>query len=125
VTTRLLVKCLACKDPFVAEDSEQRIAGNEAVFRRVNETIEHGKAPLEAGTLLAFRCECARLGCNDLVELTVADYERVRAHPRRFLLAIGHESSEIETVVDTHPGYEVVEKREEAAHEAEETDPRD
>jgi hypothetical protein len=119
-----LVRCLACKYPFVAEGSEQRIAGNEAVFRRVNEAIEHGRAPLEPSTVIAFRCECGRLGCNDLVELTVSDYERVRAHPRRFLLAVAHESSEIETVVDIHPGYEVVEKRDEAALTTEETDPR-
>ncbi len=103
---------------------KQRLASNEVVFRDVNEAIESGKIPAEVQEATAFRCECGELGCNDLIELTIGEYERVRAHSRRFLVTIGHQRQEIETIVETHPGYAVVEKRDEAGQVAEETDPR-
>jgi hypothetical protein len=105
-------------------DSKRSLAGNEALFRKVNEAIESGKTPAEARTSIAFRCECAQLGCNDLIELTIAEYEQVRRHARRFLVAVGHENPELETVIDVHRGYEVVEKRDEGGRLAERTDPR-
>jgi hypothetical protein len=114
----------SCKDPLVADDPQQRLAGNEAVFRQVNEAIESGKTPPEAGARIAFRCECAELGCNDLIELTVAEYEQVRSDPRRFLVTLGHDHPDIETIIETHPGYAVVEKRDAAAEAAKRTDPR-
>jgi hypothetical protein len=106
------------------EESQRRIARNEAVFRRVNEALRTGRWP-DAGTAGdAFRCECARLGCTRLIELTAAEYERIRAHPRRFLVAPGHELPEAENVVERGEGYIVVEKRGAAATVAEATDPR-
>ena len=108
----------------MADDQEHRLAANEAVFRKINEAIESGKTPAEPGSLAAFRCECARLGCNDLIELTFGEYEHVRSHPRRFFVSPGHERPEIETAVEIHPGYLVIEKRDEAGRAAERTDPR-
>jgi hypothetical protein len=103
---------------------EGRIAANEAIFREVNEGIARGQWPGEERAPVAFRCECARLGCNALVELRLGDYEQVRAHPRRFLVATGHQLPEVETVVETRSSYLVVEKEEEAGREAEKSDPR-
>jgi hypothetical protein len=108
----------------VDKRTKQRLEANEAVFRKVNEAIESGKVPADVHETVAFRCECGELGCNDLIEMTVGEYERVRANPRRFLLTIGHERPEVETVVVVHPGYAVVEKRDKAGRVAEETDPR-
>jgi hypothetical protein len=108
----------------VDERTKQRLAHNEAVFRDVNEAIESGKIPADVHETVVFRCECGELGCNDLIEMTVGEYERVRAHPRRFLLTVGHDRPEVETVVEVHSGYAVVEKRDEAGQVAEETDPR-
>ena len=101
----------------------ERIGHNEAVFRDVNERIEAGHWPGE-GDPVAFRCECARLRCNLLVELTVSEYEQVRSDPRRFVLAEGHELPAHERVVERHATYEVVEKHGAAGRVAEETDPR-
>jgi hypothetical protein len=106
------------------EESQRRIARNEAVFRRVNEALRTGRWPDPETAGDAFRCECAQLGCTRLIELTNAEYERVRAHPRRFLLAPGHEIPEAETVVERGAGYIVVEKRGSAATIADATDPR-
>jgi hypothetical protein len=104
--------------------AQARTAANEATFREINEAIERGQWPGEEHNPVGFRCECAQLGCNELFELTIAEYEGVRAHPRRFMVSPGHVRAGIETVVDTRPEYVVVEKRGEAGTVAEETDPR-
>lgn len=106
------------------EELEQRIAGNEAVFRQVNEAIKSGQWPGEEELPTAFRCECGQLGCTRMIELTLPEYERVRAHPRRFLLARDHDIPAVEVVVEEHTGYIVVEKSGEAGRLAEATDPR-
>jgi hypothetical protein len=106
------------------EELQRRIAMNEATFRDVNEALERGRWPGEEGVRVAFRCECARLGCTRMIELTPRDYERIRADSRRFLIAPGHDVPEAETIVETHEDYVVVEKREAAGRAAEATDPR-
>jgi hypothetical protein len=52
------------------------------------------------------------------------DYQRVRANPRWFMVVPGHQHPELEVVVETQPGYLVVEKVDQAGAKAEETDPR-
>ena len=101
-----------------------RIGRNEATFRDVNEAIRAGRWPGEENAPVAFRCECAKLGCSRMLELSAVEYEAVRANPRRFFVAPGHEAPSTEEVVEVHDGYVVVEKRDEAGRIAEETDPR-
>jgi hypothetical protein len=103
---------------------ERRLAANEVIFREVNEGIERGQWPGEAGEPIGFRCECARLGCNLLVKLTLSEYEHVRADPRRFMMVPGHQIPAVETVVEERSGYVVVEKRAEAGERAAASDPR-
>jgi 5-bromo-4-chloroindolyl phosphate hydrolysis protein len=59
-----------------------------------------------------------------MVELTPKAYERVRADPRHFFVLRGHELAEVETVVESHEQYVVVEKRAKAGKLAEASDPR-
>jgi hypothetical protein len=109
----------------MAEEHErEQVARNEAIFREVNDSIEAGRWPGEEGHAIAFRCECSQLRCTVMIELSHDDYESVRSHPRRFLVAPGHELLEAETVVERRAGYLVVEKRREAGEVAKETDPR-
>ncbi|MGI9184130.1 MAG: hypothetical protein ACR2GZ_04065 [Solirubrobacteraceae bacterium] len=103
---------------------QRRLAANETVFREVNEGIERGQWPGEDAEPVRFRCECARLGCNLLLEMTLVEYEQVRSHPRRFLMIDGHQVPELEKVVQREPGYLVVQKLDEAGEQAEATDPR-
>jgi hypothetical protein len=103
-------------------DASQRLAHNESVFREINERIEAGAWPHRGR--LAFLCECSALGCNVLVELTVEEYEHVRASPVRFVLAPGHEIPAIEQVVERKPEYVVVEKVGVAGEVAGHADPR-
>jgi predicted ThiF/HesA family dinucleotide-utilizing enzyme len=100
----------------------QRVAMNEATFRKVNEGMEAGQDP--AG-LLTFMCECGRLGCNQLLQLTRSEYEAIRGHSRRFAIIDGHEIPEVEEVVERSERYIVVEKRGRPESEiVEHTDPR-
>ncbi|HEY2161286.1 MAG TPA: hypothetical protein VGH24_08270 [Solirubrobacteraceae bacterium] len=104
--------------------TKERLGANEAVFREVNEGIERGQWPGEEDAPVSFRCECAQLGCNDLIELSVNEYEGVRANPRRFIVVPGHERLEAEVVVERRPSYLIVEKLDQAGTTAEATDPR-
>ena len=95
---------------------------NEATFRRINEGME---ARQDAGGLLSFVCECGRLGCNRLIQMTRAEYEALRRNPRRFAVVDGHDMPEVEDVVERTDRYVVVQKRgEPEAGIVEHTDPR-
>jgi hypothetical protein len=108
----------------VQNELQRKLAGNESVFRSVNEGIKRGRWPGEDEEPTGFRCECARLGCNGLVLLTKSEYEYIRSSPRRFVMIAGHELAEIESVVRRRARYVVIEKRDDAGREAEERDPR-
>ena len=103
---------------MVEKGFEDRIAHNEAVFREINERIETGASPRDVDEPVTFLCECARLRCTRLVELTFPEYEAVRADPHRFVLVPGHEVAGVEVVIDTKAGYVVVEKIGEAGRAA-------
>jgi len=103
-------------------EGRQRVAMNEVTFRKVNEGMEAGHG---AQGLLTFVCECGRLGCNRLIELTRAEYETVRGDGRTFAVLDGHEIPDVEDVVARHERYIVVQKRGAPEEDiAENTDPR-
>jgi hypothetical protein len=108
----------------VDRDVEQQLAENEAILRNVNEAIERGHWPGENQAPVAFRCECAELGCSRMLELMIDEYERVRGNARWFVIAPGHPVRELEVVVERHDDYLIVEKRDEAGRIAEVSDPR-
>ena len=75
--------------PMRADDSvDAQIALNETTFREVNEGIEEGRR--ERDGLVPFVCECGVLGCTAVVEVTLEEYESVRAESRYFLVAPRH-----------------------------------
>ena len=90
---------------------EQRAARNEALFREVNENIallekRYGGSTQEP----VFICECSNDHCTEHVVVDEETYRRVREHPRRFVVLPGHVDERLESVVETHAGYVVVEK---------------
>jgi hypothetical protein len=107
---------------------EKRRAENEALFREVNERIEaisrdftaHSQQPEQ----MEFVCECGKKDCTELREATVAEYEAVRAHPKRFLVLPGHEHTDTARVIERNSRFFVVEKLEEEGEIAIEHDPR-
>ena len=107
---------------------DERLAGNEALFREVNERVaEVATHFIEVETSaeqINFACECGRADCAEPITMTMVEYEAIRAESTHFAVAPEHELPEIESVVARHPTYFVVEKREEDAQEvARETDP--
>ena len=102
------------------DGTKNRIAMNEATYRKINEAI---CADPPDGRI-AFVCECGRLGCNQLLRLSRAEYEAVREDARRFAIVPGHEIAEVEDVVEEHERYAVIQKRAETWDVAERTDPR-
>jgi hypothetical protein len=108
---------------------EERLGRNEALYREVNERVAevatHFIEVETKGELVDFTCECGRADCAEPIAMTVVEYEAIRAESTRFAVVPAHEQLEIETVVERHPTYVVVEKRDEDAAEiARETDPR-
>jgi hypothetical protein len=106
------------------KDTQQQIATNESAFRDVNEGIARGQWPGEQDTPVGYRCECARLGCTELIQLTPREYDEVRANPRRFVVLPGHESVDVEKVVERRERYLIIEKIDAAGSTAEAADPR-
>ena len=106
---------------------EERLARNETLFRSVNENIEEAAASSQLDAhVFEFFCECSNIDCTLLLPLTLSEYEQVRADPKQFIVAPGHELPEIENVV-AHGGggYQIVVKEGQAAEFVTEHDPRD
>ena len=90
------------------EDKEKQ-GKTEAIFRDVNERIAQNAEALGQGRP-EFLCECSDPNCTERVDATLGEYEEVRADATTFLLAPGHEATEIERVVADRGRYEIVEK---------------
>lgn len=95
-------------------DISERAARNEDRFRKINEEIEPTNAAHAwfEPSMPAWVCECANENCTEAVNLTVAEYEAVRADATRFLVApsIEHVVRGVERVAERHERYWVVEK---------------
>jgi hypothetical protein len=90
---------------------EERAIRNEALFREVNVHIADLEERVHAsGELLPLVCECVRTGCSVPIEVEPDTFNRVRENPLQFLVAPGHEELDVESVVEQHPGYLIVEK---------------
>jgi hypothetical protein len=86
-----------------------RLARNQVLFREVNERLlELSEGPRVES--MDFLCECSREECVETIQLSFAEYERVRAHPTSFVIAPGHETPEVEKIVDSNGRYTVVQK---------------
>ena len=107
----------------------QHDAEIESRFRDSNERLRaaayyHG---FEVSDRLPFVCECPDPACFESVMLRIEDYDRVRAHPRQFVLVAGHEDAETtgERIVEAESGYSVIEKIGIAGEEAARLHPRE
>jgi hypothetical protein len=92
----------------------ERVAWNEDRFRKINERIEPTNAAHAwfEPSMPEWVCECANEDCAQAVQMTVAEYEAVRADPTHFLVVPSseHVVSAIEHVVERYDRYWVVEK---------------
>lgn len=107
-------------------DRERRIGENEVLFREVNERVARLSDSMQATTeLTGFLCECGNESCHLRIEMTLGEYERLRAEPTHFAIAPSHEVPNVEAVIAEYDRYWVIEKQAgEAAEFAERFDPR-
>jgi hypothetical protein len=109
----------------MAASHPTRAARNESIFRGLNEELE-ASARGSASDVSGFVCECANIACTAVLAVPLGEYERVRAHPERFIVAPdeSHVDPRLEEVVARKAEYWVVEKKGAAGAVAEALDPR-
>jgi hypothetical protein len=61
--------------------------------------------------------------CNEKIQLTVQEYEKIRAQPTCFVVHVGHDVPGVETVVETNERYALVKKLGAGERVAEKTGP--
>ena len=103
----------------------ERVALIEAGFRIANERLAAWEERYEDTTLERYYCECARPACREQLQLGKADYEAIRADPKRFLIRPGHEMDGFEVVVKATEDFAVVEKPDAMLHIVVPSDPRE
>ena len=104
--------------------AKKRVGSNEAMFRRINESVETDYSETDHAGLIGFLCECGDSHCEETIELTRREYESVRESPRRFAVIDDHAIRATEDIVERHGRYAVVEKHDDVAHVVERSDPR-
>jgi hypothetical protein len=105
---------------------EERIGMNEAVFRDVNERIQDVASSFDLiSEPLDLICECGDAACVARISLSRDEYEGIRADPHLFAVASGHVAPDVEELVETRSGYDIVRKHKGVPAEiAQKTDPR-
>lgn len=107
------------------DQSQRRLAENEATFRDANERIEARAEELDFEKPVPFLCECGDPACHEIVRLSFDEYSEVRRDPTRFFVAAGHEAvaQAAGRVLERRDGYALVEKTGPAAEVAEQRRP--
>jgi len=104
--------------------SVEQAANNEAAFRLANETLEAKAGELGFGKeRTPYLCECEDEACMAVVRLTREEYEAVRAHPKRFVMAPGHQEAD-DRLLQQAAGFAIIEKQGEEGDLVAEKDPR-
>jgi hypothetical protein len=113
-------------DGKATDEQLERAARNQSIFRAVNERLEGIAESFEdvADTAI-FTCECADLGCIQMIEMTLAEYEDLRKESNRFAVLPGHVLPDVERVVSANDRFVVVAKLGDGERVAEELDPRE
>lgn len=100
-------------------------ARSQALFREVNERIKQIAEDFGSDGQNQLICECGNPDCTQRIELTPAEYEHVRAHASRFVVALNHDNPETESFVEQNDRFAVVETYAGASSRiARQTDPR-
>jgi hypothetical protein len=94
------------------------------MFRTANERAADWSERHDEGRDELYFCECADPECREKIAISRADYEKIRSDSRQFVLATGHEISDVETVVAEGPGWSIVKKEPEVTEIVEALDPR-
>jgi hypothetical protein len=90
------------------QERERQAALNQALRREVNEQRPQSGKDAE---VVQFVCECSDPACEELLSLTIGEYEFIRRIPIRLVVRPGHVHDESERVLMEELGrFLVVEK---------------
>jgi hypothetical protein len=89
--------------------SLEQLVRNQVLLREVNERIAE-VACSWIGDSPEFLCECSHDDCAEMLALSLPEYERVRSSPNLFMIAPGHESPDVDRVVEATHRSTLVEK---------------
>jgi hypothetical protein len=99
---------------------QRRIAVNESAFREANEGVRRAVDEFQGnGHDYEIMCECALTECEDMFELSRAEYEHVRSNARWFAVLPEHALPGAERTVEHHGHYWIIEKLDEGGKVAE------
>lgn len=83
--------------------------GKQALFRTANERMAAWEERHVQSRSEYYYCECADPNCRENVVLGKFEYERCRADPGHFVIVPGHEVPTMETVLERHEGWAIIE----------------
>lgn len=87
--------------------SIEQLVRNQEIFREVNERIRELADRFDLKEV-AFICECSREDCAQFIALELDEYSAIRSSPTLFMVVPGHETLEVENVVQTKECYALV-----------------
>lgn len=88
----------------------EREVRNETRARDIDEMEDAILAERSAGGTNRYVCGCSDASCMATVNLTRDEYEHVRGDGVHFVIALDHESPELDLLIGEHEGYTVVRK---------------
>jgi hypothetical protein len=90
--------------------SLERLVRNQVLFREVNDRINDVADRFDVVDGTDFVCECSREDCTQTLRLELSEYEGVRSAPTLFVIAPGHETPEVEIIIEENDRFALVEK---------------
>ena len=79
--------------------------------KRVKKVIEKHTPHEEHPNLkIDFYCECSNYNCKERISLTLEEFEELHDDQATFVIAKGHSSPDVETVLKTRHNLQVVQK---------------
>ena len=92
---------------------QDRLRENEELFRTANERLrQHIEDAVDPGRPVPFLCECVDELCMERIEMTMDDYQHVRAREDTFAVVPGHVALDGEVIREHHDAFYVVQKKE-------------
>jgi len=93
--------------------SLERLVRSQMVLREVNERIADIFGATEdvfigEDSLPEFLCECSNGDCSETLSLSLLEYKGIRSSPNLFVLVPGHETPEVDRVVEAHATFSLV-----------------
>jgi hypothetical protein len=90
-----------------SRSSTDGLGRTELLFREVNERIREIAGRFGVLDVALFICECGQGSCAESIELSLEEYDALRALPGAFAMVPGHEAAD-EHVVERNRQYQVV-----------------